>query len=142
MDHKVLRKAVFSLSVILLLAVQSAQGEQIRLAMPSKSMTFLNFYVAEKFGFYKAEGFDVSFAVGKADVQLAAVMEDFQLDRKTTEASYREIIRTFAKEGMTTEEGVRSDIDSIRDQVKLKGQVPIGQVVDYGLLKEVLAGVK
>ncbi|MBI1995632.1 MAG: hypothetical protein HYS66_04090 [Deltaproteobacteria bacterium] len=52
MDHKVLRKAVFSLSVILLLAVQSAQGEQIRLAMPSKSMTFLNFYVAEKFGFY------------------------------------------------------------------------------------------
>ena len=321
LDHKVLRKAVFSLSVIFLLAVQSAQGEQIRLAMPSKSMTFLNFYVSEKFGFYKAEGFDVSFAVGKADVQLAAVvagemdyitaigsvlraaatgapvkalmftvdktvfylmaksgtkgiqdlkgkavavsgvaatdalgaramakatginpdqdlvfmatgnaansfaalqggsvaaamlslpfnfkaeglgyrslgnmadyvrtpftglgagdgkiksnpsqikrviratlqgmefakdaanqerviaymMEDFQLDRKTTEASYREIIKTFAKEGMTTEDGVRSDIDSIRDQVKLKGQVPIGQVVDYGLLKEVLAGVK
>jgi hypothetical protein len=54
LDHKVLRKAVFSLSVILLLAVQSAQGEQILLAMPSKSMTFLNFYVSEKFGFLQS----------------------------------------------------------------------------------------
>ena len=319
MDRRMLRMAVLSLLCIFLLADRTAQSEQIRLAMPSKSMTFLNFYVAEKFGFYKAEGLEVSFAVGKADVQLAAVVagemdyitaigtvlraaatgvpvkalmftvdktvfylmaksatngiqdlkgkavavsgvaatdalgaramakatglnpdqdlafmatgnaansfaalqggsvaaamlslpfnfkaeglgyrnlgnmadyvrtpftglatgdgkirsnpgqikrairatlqgmefakdaanqerviaymkEDFQLDRKTTEVSYREIVKTFAKEGMTTEDAVRSEIDSMREQAKLKGQVPIGQVIDYGLLREVLAG--
>ena len=321
MGQKGYLAAIVGVCVVALLGGARAAAEQIRLAMPSKSMTFMNFYVAEKFGFYKAEGLDVSFAVGKADVQMAAVvagemdyitaigtvlraaatgapvkalmftvdktvfylmakpgtkgiqdlkgksvavsgvaatdaqgarvmakalginpeqdlvfiatgnaansfaalhggavaaamlsipfnfkaeamgyrslgnmgdyvrtpftglgasdgkiksnpgqikrviratlrgmdfakelanqervvaymMEDFQLDRKTTEDSYREVIKTFAKDGVTTEDAVRSEIEFIREQAKIKGQVSIGQVVDYGLLREVLAGMK
>ncbi|MGZ9125575.1 MAG: hypothetical protein ACXW48_21300, partial [Candidatus Binatia bacterium] len=49
-------------------------AEPIRIAMPSKSLTFLNFYLAEKFGLFKNEGLEASFPVGKADVQLTAVI--------------------------------------------------------------------
>ena len=31
-------------------------AQKVRVAMPAKSMTFLNFYVGDKFGVYKAEG--------------------------------------------------------------------------------------
>lgn len=312
---------VLSLGLLFPALGAPAAAEQVRLAMPSKSMTFLNFYVAEKFGLYKAEGLEISFTVGKADTMLAAVvagemdyitaigttlqaaatgapikalmfcldrvifflmakpeikglqdlkgksvavsglvatdaqgaramaraqgvnpdkdivfiatgsaanslaalqggavgaamlslpfnfkaeamgyrslgnigdylripfiglggseaklksnpqqvkrmiratllgmdfakepanrervveymMQDFQLDRKTTEDSYREIVKAFTKDGTTPEDAVRSEVEFIRAQAKIKGQVSVGQVVDYGLLKEVLAGMK
>ena len=38
----------------------TAAAQKVRIAMPAKSMTFLNFYVGDKFGIYKAEGLDVS----------------------------------------------------------------------------------
>lgn len=38
----------------------SASAERVRVAMPAKSLTFLNFYVGEKFGAYKSEGLEVS----------------------------------------------------------------------------------
>jgi hypothetical protein len=69
-------------------------------------------------------------------------MEDFQLDRKTAEASLREIVKNYSKDGMTSDDAVRGDIDFIREQNKLKGPVALGQVLDYGLLKEVLAEIK
>ena len=49
-------------------------AEPIRIAMPSKSLTFLNYYLADKFGLFKSEGLEASFPVGKADVQLTAVV--------------------------------------------------------------------
>jgi len=70
------------------------------------------------------------------------VMEDFQLDRKTAEASLREIVKNLSKDGTTADEAVRGDIDFIREQNKLKTAIPLGQVVDYGILKEVLADMK
>jgi ABC-type nitrate/sulfonate/bicarbonate transport system substrate-binding protein len=70
------------------------------------------------------------------------VMEDFQLDRKTAEASLREIVKNLSKDGTTADEAVRGDIDFIREQNKLKTGIPLGQVVDYGILKEVLADMK
>jgi hypothetical protein len=39
-------------------------------------------------------------------------------------------------------ESVRGDIDFIREQNKLKTAIPLGQVVDYGILREVLAEMK
>ena len=33
----------------------------MRVAMPSKSMTFLNFYLGEKFGLYSAFGYELAF---------------------------------------------------------------------------------
>ena len=37
---------------------------------------------------------------------------------------------------------MRGDIDFIREQNKLKTAIPLGQVMDYGILKEVLAEMK
>jgi ABC-type nitrate/sulfonate/bicarbonate transport system substrate-binding protein len=70
------------------------------------------------------------------------VMEDFQLDRKTAEASLREIVKALPKDGMTVEDAVRTDIEFMREQAKIKAQVPLAQVLDYSLLKEVLAEIK
>ena len=49
-------------------------AQKVRIAMPAKSMTFLNFYVGDKFGFYKAEGLDVSLEVVKTEVGVAGMV--------------------------------------------------------------------
>src|SRR5438034_9494714 len=51
-----------------------AVAQKVRVAMPAKSMTFLNFYVGDKFGVYKAEGLDVSLEVIKTDVGVAGMV--------------------------------------------------------------------
>ena len=51
-----------------------AAAQKIRIAMPAKSMTFLNFYVGDKFGIYKGEGFEVSLEVIKPDVGVAGMV--------------------------------------------------------------------
>jgi len=63
-------KVLFSVGVFVLLQLSVGGGfaEPIRIAMPSKSLTFLNYYLAEKFGLFKYEGLEASFPVGKADV--------------------------------------------------------------------------
>jgi len=43
-----------------LLSTAPAFGERVRVAMPAKSLTFLNFYVGERLGAYKSEGLEVS----------------------------------------------------------------------------------
>ncbi|MDP9129421.1 MAG: hypothetical protein M3N35_03465, partial [Candidatus Binatota bacterium] len=51
-----------------------AAAQKVRIAMPAKSMTFLNFYVGDKFGIFKAEGFDVSLEVIKPDIGVAGMV--------------------------------------------------------------------
>ncbi len=50
------------------------EAEQVRVAMPSRTMGFMNFYVGEKFGIYSTEGLELSFSVMKADITVAAVV--------------------------------------------------------------------
>ena len=66
--------AVCILAASALFDVGNAAAEKVRVAMPSKSMTFLNFYIAEKFGLFRAEGLDVSLEVMKSDIGVAAVI--------------------------------------------------------------------
>jgi hypothetical protein len=66
--------AMIVLWLVLLLCASTASTGPIRIAMPSKSLTFLNFYLADKFGLFKSGGLEVTFPVGKADVQLAGVV--------------------------------------------------------------------
>src|SRR5437763_16754216 len=54
--------------------VDEAAAQKVRVAMPAKSMTFLNFYVGDKFGVYKAEGLDVSLEVIKTDIGVAGMV--------------------------------------------------------------------
>jgi ABC-type nitrate/sulfonate/bicarbonate transport system substrate-binding protein len=79
---------------------------------------------------------------GNQEKIIPFIMEDFQLDRRTAEASLREIVKNYSKDGMTSDEAVRGDIDFIREQNKLKAPVALSQVLDYSLLKEVLAEIK
>lgn len=57
--------AVFHLALVVCFAVgflwnETASAEKVRVAMPAKSLTFLNFYVGESLGAYKSEGLEVS----------------------------------------------------------------------------------
>ena len=70
------------------------------------------------------------------------IMEDFQLDRKTADASLREIVKAFPAEGVTSDDAIRVDIELMREQAKIKAPVPTNQTLDYTLLKEVLAEIK
>ena len=54
--------------------IDEAAAQKVRVAMPAKSMTFLNFYVGDKFGIYKAEGLDVSLEVIKTDVGVSGMV--------------------------------------------------------------------
>lgn len=74
MRNKHIRIAAFALTVGALCCTSRASAELVHIAMPSKSLTFLNYYLADKFGLFKSEGLEVSLPVGKADVQLAAVV--------------------------------------------------------------------
>ena len=76
------------------------------------------------------------------DRVISYLMEEFKLDRKTAELSHREMVKAFTKDGTTTDETVKEEIELIRAQAKIKEQVQIGQVLDYTLLKEVLAEAK
>jgi hypothetical protein len=40
------------------------------------------------------------------------------------------------------EDAVKAEIKEIREQAKLKGEIPVSQLIDYRLLKEVLAEMK
>src|SRR5438093_2576597 len=55
-------------------AMGEAVAQKVRVAMPAKSMTFLNFYVGDKFGVYKAEGLEVSLEVIKTEVGVAGMV--------------------------------------------------------------------
>ena len=70
------------------------------------------------------------------------LMDDFKLDRKTAAIALRDIVKTFSKDGTTSEDAIRVEIKEIREQAKIKAEVPVSQVVDYKLLEEVLAEMK
>jgi len=70
------------------------------------------------------------------------LMDEFKLDRKTAALSLREIIKVFTKDGTIPEDAVKAEIKEIREQAKLKGEIPISQLVDYRFLEEVLAETK
>jgi len=67
---------------------------------------------------------------------------EFKLDRNTAARSLQEIVRAFTRDGTMPEDAVKAEIKEIRQQVKLKGEVPVSQLVDYKLLMEVLAEMK
>ncbi|HET8917319.1 MAG TPA: ABC transporter substrate-binding protein [Candidatus Binatia bacterium] len=70
------------------------------------------------------------------------LMDEFKLDRKTAALSLREIIKVFTRDGTIPEDAVKAEIREIREQAKLKGEIPVTQLVDYRLLEEVLADTK
>lgn len=70
------------------------------------------------------------------------IADEFKVERKTAELAHREIIKAFTKDGTTPDETVMAEMETVAAQAKLKGQAPIGRLVDYTILKEVLAETK
>ncbi len=70
------------------------------------------------------------------------LMDEFKLERKAATAALRDIIKAFSKDGTTMDDAVKAEIKEIREQAKIKADVPVSQVVDYKLLEEVLAEMK
>ncbi|MBM4296495.1 MAG: ABC transporter substrate-binding protein [Deltaproteobacteria bacterium] len=68
----------------------------------------------------------------------ALLMDEFKLERKTAGLALRDIVKAFTKDGTTSPDAVMAEIKEIREQVKIKADIPIGQVVDFKLLDEVL----
>lgn len=73
---------------------------------------------------------------------IAYMAEEFKLDRNTAMLSCREIVKALTKDGTTTDDAVNAEIELIRTEAKIKRQVRPSQIVDYTLLKEVLAEMK
>ena len=73
---------------------------------------------------------------------IGLLTDEFKLDRKTAALSLQEIVKAFTSDGTMPEDAVKAEIKEIREQVKLKGEVPVSQLVDYKLLMEVLAEMK
>lgn len=73
---------------------------------------------------------------------IGLLMDEFKLDRKTAALSLQEIVKAFTRDGTMPEDAVKAEIKEIQEQVKLKGEVPVSQLVDYKLLMEVLAEMK
>jgi ABC-type nitrate/sulfonate/bicarbonate transport system substrate-binding protein len=73
---------------------------------------------------------------------IGLLVDEFKLDRKTAALSLQEIVKAFTSDGTMPEDAVKAEIKEIREQVKLKGEVPVSQLVDYKLLMEVLAEMK
>jgi len=73
---------------------------------------------------------------------IGLLMHEFKLERNTAARSLQEIVRAFTRDGTMPEDAVKAEIKEIREQVKLKGEVPVSQLVDYKLLMEVLAEMK
>ena len=70
------------------------------------------------------------------------IADEFKVERKTAELAHREILKAFTKDGTTSDETVLAEMETIAAQARLKGQAPIGRLVDYTILKEVLAEAK
>jgi NitT/TauT family transport system substrate-binding protein len=70
------------------------------------------------------------------------LVDEFKLDRKTAGLSLREIIKAFTRDGTTSDDAVKVEIKEIREQAKIKAEIPVSQLVDYKLLQEVLAEMK
>jgi ABC-type nitrate/sulfonate/bicarbonate transport system substrate-binding protein len=73
---------------------------------------------------------------------IGLLIDEFKLDRNTAARSLQEIVKAFTRDGTMPEDAVKAEIQEIRAQVKLKGEVPVSQLVDYKLLTEVLAEMK
>jgi ABC-type nitrate/sulfonate/bicarbonate transport system substrate-binding protein len=73
---------------------------------------------------------------------IALIAEEFKVERKTAELSLREIIKAFTKDGTTPDETVMAEMEAVAAQAKTKNPPTIGRLVDYTILKEVLAETK
>ena len=71
------------------------------------------------------------------------LMDEFKLDRKNRwTLAARDHQGLHQRMARTSEDAVKVEIKEIREQAKIKAEIPVSQLVDYKLLEEVLAEMK
>jgi NitT/TauT family transport system substrate-binding protein len=73
---------------------------------------------------------------------IGLLIDEFKLDRNTAARALQDIVKAFTRDGTMPEDAVKAEIKEIREQAKLKTEIPVSQVLDYKLLMEVLAEMK
>jgi NitT/TauT family transport system substrate-binding protein len=72
-----------------------------------------------------------------------AMMTDYLRINPTQAAkAYDAAIGSFTEDGYITDKGVTLDVNLTRERLKLAKEIPLSQVVDWSLLKEIKAGMK
>lgn len=65
------------------------------------------------------------------------IMREFSLEKDVSEKSYDAMLKTYSPDGTATDKGLMEQIDDARALAKITKEVPISQVADFTLLKEV-----
>lgn len=70
------------------------------------------------------------------------IMDEFALDQRSADRALTETIKALNSTGLMPDGTVKAEIDELRKRLKIKGEVVVGKLVDYTLLREVLAETK
>ena len=72
-----------------------------------------------------------------------AMMTDYlRITPSQAAKAYDAAIGSFTEDGYITDKGVTLDVNLTRERLKLAKEIPLSQVVDWSLLKEIKAGMK
>jgi len=71
------------------------------------------------------------------------IMSDWlKLEPSVAAASYDIYVRSFSPDGLVSEESLLLDVNRARQALKVKEEVPLSRVVDFGILRETLSEMK
>ncbi len=70
------------------------------------------------------------------------IMVEFKLNRQDADRALTESVKAFSRDGIIPDDAVKAEIEDLRQRLKLRGEISTSQLVDYTLLKEVLAEMK
>lgn len=71
------------------------------------------------------------------------IMSDWlKLEPSVAAASYDIYVRSFSPDGLVSEESLLLDVNRARQALKVKEEVPLSRVVDFGILRETLNEMK
>ena len=79
-----------------------------------------------------------SFMKENKNESVRVISEWLKLEPTVAAASYDLYVRSLSPDGLVGEKTLQIDIDRARESLKIKDEVPLSRVVDFGILNEVL----
>jgi len=70
------------------------------------------------------------------------IVKEFNMDGRTAARSLDESMKALSVSGIMPDQALKGEIEELQKRLKLKGEVPASKLVDYTLLKVVLAEMK
>jgi NitT/TauT family transport system substrate-binding protein len=73
---------------------------------------------------------------------LAMITDYLRISPSQAATAYDAAIGSFAEDGFISDKGVQLDVNLTRERLKITKEIPLSQVVDWSLLREIKAGAK